>query len=790
VSTVNGHQGLSLGEFLSGLRSRAGKTQEELAEDSGLSVRSISDLERDRISRPRRRSLELLASALNLDPADAKALIAIACRAPTTRQVMARELGTEPGTELSELHRRILAADARQAVPAAAAGTVPRQLPAAGGHFAGRAAELALLDGLLDEASREAPGAVVISAVGGAAGVGKTTLAVHWAHRAAHRFGDGQLYVNLRGFGPSGSPVTSGEAIRGFLDALGVPPERVPRDPQSRSGLYRSLLAGRRMLIVLDNARDEQQVRPLLPAGPRCLVIVTSRSQLSGLAAADGARLLPLDVLSPAEARQLLAARLGRRAEAEPDAAGEIARLCAGLPLALAIAAACAAARPRLPLAGLAAMLSDARGRLDALDTGDPAMNVRTVFSWSVRQLSPVAARMFALLGLHPGPDCTAPAAASLAAIPLPEAARALRQLATASLLTEHRPGRYAFHDLLRAYAAERAEATADGGERRAATGRILGHYLHTARTATMLLDPAREQITLAPAQPGVLPEVLADQQQATAWFDAEHPVLSNAVVLASGSGFDDFAWQLPWAMADFLQWRGRWQELAAIERAGLAAAIRLGDLAGQAAISRRLGYTYTWLGDYAQATACLAECLELYVQLGDRSGQARVHQGLCHVAEQQGRPADALGHAGQALRLFQATGYREGQAVALGYMGWYHALLGAYHQARDTCQQALGLYRELGHLNFEGPVWDSLGYAEHHLGNFAEATTCYQRSLTLAREADDRHSEAVVLDHLGDAFLATGEHAQARQAWQQALDIFNDLHHSGAAELQQKLLG
>jgi tetratricopeptide (TPR) repeat protein len=435
-------------------------------------------------------------------------------------------------------------------------------------------------------------------------------------------------------------------------------------------------------------------------------------------------------------------------------------------------------------------MLSDARGRLDALDTGDPAMNVRTVFSWSVRQLSPAAARMFALLGLHPGPDCTAPAAASLAAIPLPEAARALRQLATASLLTEHRPGRYAFHDLLRAYAAERAEATADGGERRAATGRILGHYLHTARTATMLLDPAREQITLAPAQPGVLPEVLADQQQATAWFDAEHPVLSNAVVLASGSGFDDFAWQLPWAMADFLQWRGRWQELAAIERAGLAAATRLGDLAGQAAISRRLGYTYTWLGDYAQATACLAECLELYVQLGDRSGQARVHQGLCHVAEQQGRPADALGHAGQALRLFQATGYREGQAVALGYMGWYHALLGDYHQARDTCQQALGLYRELGHLNFEGPVWDSLGYAEHHLGNFAEAATCYQRSLTLAREADDRHSEAVVLDHLGDTFLATGEHAQARQAWQQALDIFNDLHHSGAAELQQKLLG
>jgi transcriptional regulator with XRE-family HTH domain len=332
---------------------------------------------------------------------------------------------------------------------------VPRQLPAAVADFTGRAAELQTLSRMLDEAGAGVPGTVVISAIGGTAGVGKTALALYWAHRAAGRFADGQLYVNLRGFDPSGAPATPAEAIRRFLDALAVPPERIPPDPEAQAGLYRSLLADRKMLVVLDNARDEQQVRPLLPASPGSLVLVTSRNQLAGLAAAERARLLTVDVLAHDESVQLLTDRLGaRRAAAEPEAVDEIARLCAHLPLALTVAAARAAVRPGFPIASLAADLRDTAGRLDALDSGDPGASVRAVFSWSYQQLSAEAARMFRLLGLHPGPDISVPAAASLAAVEKPEARRLLRELARGCLIAEHIPGRYAFHDLLRAYAA------------------------------------------------------------------------------------------------------------------------------------------------------------------------------------------------------------------------------------------------------------------------------------------------------------------------------------------------
>jgi hypothetical protein len=358
---------------------------------------------------------------------------------------------------------------------------VPRELPGAAAVFTGRLAELARLSQILGQAGSQAPGTVVISAIGGTAGVGKTALAVHWAHRVAHRFPGGQLYVNLGGFDPSGSPVSPGEAIRGFLAALGVPPDRFPSGLAAQAGLYRSLLAGRQMLILLDNARDEQQVRPLLPGSPGSLVLVTSRSLLAGLAAAENASLLSLDVLPPAEACQMLAARLGgQRTAAEPGAVTEITDLCARLPLALAVAAARAAARPQLPLPGLAAELRDAQRRLDALDTGDPAVSVRAVFSWSYQQLDPAAARMFRLLGLHPGPDISTLAATSLAGVAPAQAGQALGQLTGAHVLTEQSPGRYGCHDLLRAYAAEQARGAEDEQARHAATGRVLDYYLHT----------------------------------------------------------------------------------------------------------------------------------------------------------------------------------------------------------------------------------------------------------------------------------------------------------------------
>jgi tetratricopeptide (TPR) repeat protein/transcriptional regulator with XRE-family HTH domain len=666
---------------------------------------------------------------------------------------------------------------------------VPHQLPAAVEDFAGRSAELEALAQVLESARAGGPGTVVISVIGGTAGVGKTALALHWAHQVSARFGDGQLYVNLRGYDPSGTPATPAEATRGVLDTLGVPPERIPASAEAQAGLYRSMLAERRMLILLDNARDEQQVQPLLPASPGSLVLVTSRSQLGGLAAADGARLLTLDVLTEPEARQMLTARLSTaRAGAGPEAISEITSLCGCLPLALAVAAARAAARPHLPLAALADELRDTTRRLDALDVGGPGSSVRAVFSWSVRQLTGEAARMFRLLGLHPGPDITVPAAASLAGRTQPEARRLLHELARAHLIGEHVPGRFSFHDLLRAYAAEQAHRTGSDTGRREATGRVLDHYLHAAAGAVRLLKPSKEPLVLAPLRPGAAAGQLTDRGQALAWFQAEHQVLCAALTLAAESGFDSHAWQLPWAMEPFLRARGYWQELAATQRTALTAATCLGDTAAQALAGRLLAMACTELGDHDQARRLLASSLTLYQRLGHRLGEANVHQGLGLLADRQGRYADALGHAEQALRLYQAIGDKANEAEALSNVGWCHGLLGHYQRARMFCRQALTLCEQIGHPWAEGFVWASLGYAEQHLGDHAEAAACFQRSLSIFRESGDRFIEARALTLFGDARQAAGDLAQAREAWQQALAILDDLQHRDAGPVRAKL--
>jgi DNA-binding SARP family transcriptional activator/tetratricopeptide (TPR) repeat protein len=761
----------------------------------------IGELRRLVASDPLRERLPaLLMAALHGDGRQAEALAVY----QQTREVLIAELGVEPGHELRAMHQRILAggpALPRRANPPAtpappgrrraAALQVPRQLPAAVGCFTGRAAELAQLTGLLDQAGGQPTGTVVISAIGGTAGVGKTALAVHWAHQVADRFGDGQLYVNLRGFDPSGTPAAPEAVIRGFLDALGVPAGQIPPGSQAQADLYRSLLADRQMLIVADNARDEQQVRPLLPASPASLVLVTSRSQLGGLAAAEGARLVSLDVLSHGEAVRLLAARLGAaRAAAEPGAVDEVASFCAHLPLALSVAAARAAVRPGFSLAALATELADTAGRLDALDAGDPGSSVRAVFSWSIRQVSGEAARMFRLLGIHPGPDITAPAAASLAAMTEADARRLLRELARAQLITEHVPGRYACHDLLRAYAAEQARQTDSQDDHDAAIGRVLDHYLHTAARAAHLLVPAMEMVALAPPRPGAAPGQPTDHRQALAWFEAEHQVLLAAVTLAAGSGLDSHAWQLPWAMTAFLQARGHWQQWAATQRTALAAATRLGDTAAQAVSGRLLARACTDLGDDDQARGHYASSLSLYQQLGNRLGEAKIHDSLGFVAERQGRYADALSHAERALRLYQAIGDKANEAEALNNAGWHHGLLGDYQQARAFCRQAITLSAQAGNRWIEGNAWDSTGHAEHHLGNLAEASACYQRALSLHRESGARFSEAGTLTRLGDTHYAAGQLPQARRAWQQALAILDDLQHPDAVQVRAKLAG
>jgi DNA-binding SARP family transcriptional activator/Tfp pilus assembly protein PilF len=700
------------------------------------------------------------------------------------RRLLAEELGVDPGPELRRLHQQILEADPGLMPDRP---VTPAQLPAAVRHFVGRAPELRALEQLL-----EAPGAagtVVISAIDGSAGVGKTALAVRFAHQAAGQFPDGQLYVNLRGFGPSGPPVTAQEAVRGFLDALGVPTVSIPAGLEAQAGLYRSLLAGRRMLIVLDNARDAAHVRPLLPGAGGCLVVVTSRRQLTSLVAAEGASLLTLGLLTVGEARELLIRLLGAaRFAAEPAAADELIRLCARLPLALSVVAARAAARPGFPLTALTGELRGAQSRLDALAAGDAASDVRAAFSWSYQQLAAPAARMFRLLGLHPGPDISVPAAASLAGVPPVQARRALGELARVHLLTEPAPGRFALHDLLRDYAAEQAAARDSPAARHRAARRALDHYLHTAHAAAVLLNPARGSLDLASPRPGARPEDISDHGQALAWFRAEHRVLLAAIAWAPEAGFDDLAWQLPWTTVPFFDSQVFWGDWATSQHVALAAAQRLGDRRGQARVHRDLGAACTQQGDYAAAHAHLRSALELFTELGDQADQARVHYGLAWVLECQGEYRAALGHAFRSLRTFRAAGHRVGEARALNAVGWCEALLGDYQQALDHLGQALQLYRELDEQLGESTALDSLGLAHHRLGDYAEAVRCYSRAADLRAEVGNRYRQAETLSCLGDTHQSAGHPEAARDAWLRALAILDDLHHPDAARVRAKL--
>jgi tetratricopeptide (TPR) repeat protein len=662
---------------------------------------------------------------------------------------------------------------------------VPRQLPADVPGFTGRVASLATLDALL--ATGVPTPAVLISAVSGTAGVGKTALAIRWAHRVADRFSDGQLYVNLRGYDPSGSAMSPGEALRGFLDALHVPARRIPTGMSAQTGLYRSLLAGKRMLIVLDNARDADQVRPLLPGGSGCLALITSRNQLISLIALENARPLVLDLLTDVEAVEFLRHRIGPdRVTAEPDPVGAIITACAGLPLALAIVAARAAADPGLPLGELAGELSRARN-LDAFDGGDATADVRAVFSWSYRTLGPAAARLFRLLGLHPGPDIAASAAASLAGLPLEQVRQLLAELSRAHLVTEPSPDRFTLHDLLRAYATELAESIEPEAERRAAIHRLLDHYLHTAFTAAMLLDPHRVPITLAPAQPGVTVNDLGDHQQAQTWFGTEHPALLAAVRRAADANLGTHAWQLSWALTDFLDRRGYWHDLAAIHHSVASVTRRSADRLGQAWAHRGIGLARTQLGQddpYPE----LQRALDLFAELGEHSGQASTHHLVAWVCERQGRQEEALSHAQHSLRLYRIAGHQPGEASALNNIGWYHAQLGRYEHAVTRCAQALALHRRSGNRPGQASTLDSLGYAHHFLGRYPQAIACFQQALEVFREIGDRYEEAATLDHLGDTEKAAGDLDAARAAWQRSLDILDELDHPGARDVRAKL--
>jgi DNA-binding SARP family transcriptional activator len=703
-----------------------------------------------------------------------------------TRKRLVEELGTDPSPDLQEVYRSIVNGEPGP-TPAAtpSLSIVPAQLPLDAPGFTGRAAELAELDALVIDA---ATGTVVVSALWGTAGVGKTALSVHWAHRVRDRFPDGQLFVNLRGFGPSNVMLQPSEVLRDFLEALGVQAARIPSDLDARAALYRSVLAGRRVLVLIDNARDADHARPLLPGTTGCLAVVTSRNRLTSLVAIEGARPVRLDVLTPDEAEAMLAERLGTaRVTAEAEVVERLSTACSRLPIALAIVAAQASSRPDLTLRSLADQLGGSEA-LDILDGGDPSSDVRTVFSWSYRALTPDAARLFRLLGLHPGPSTTVAAAASLGGVTRRAAANLLDELTRANLAAEHVPGRFILHDLLHAYAGDLVARTDDDAERRAATHRLLDHYLHSADHAAKTLHAHQAPMTLAPPQPGTSVVRVSDAAAALVWFSAEDPVLLGLIRLASPAGFDTHTWQLTRSRELFALRQGRWSDLIATQHTALEATRRTADRAAEAHVHRSLARCHIWLGGDDQAYRHCLLALDLFEKMGDRTRQAQTEHTLTEYFDRRGDHQTALEHAYRALALYEATSDWPGTARALNAAGWCHALLGDHSVAVEHCERALTLFRAVGDPDGEAATCGSLGYAYQRLGRLGEAVDYYRQAIHLCGELGERFYQADTLVRLGDTHLTANDETAARAAWQRALEIFTELEHPNAAEVRARL--
>ncbi|AVT32628.1 AfsR family transcriptional regulator [Plantactinospora sp. BC1] len=650
--------------------------------------------------------------------------------------------------------------------------SVPRQLPADVFAFMGRDEQLAHLDAIL---AGPAPNAVVISAVSGTAGVGKTALAVHWAHRVADRFPDGQLYVNLRGYDPE-QPMPPTDALARLLASLRVTGAEIPIDVEERAARYRTQLAGRRMLIVLDNAATVEQVRPLLPGTPSCAVVVTSRDRLAGLVARDGARRVDLDLLSLPDAVALLSHLVGARAEAEPEAVASLANLCARLPLALRVAAERAAAHPGATLAELTAELADRQRRLELMDAdGDPRAAVTAVFSWSVQHLPPPVARTFRLLGLHPGADFEEYATAALTGTE-PAAARAdLEVLARAHLLHPVPTGRYGMHDLLRAYAVRLATSHESDADRRAALGRLFDAYLGTVRVATELLDltdPRPAPRVDAPANPG---RPLATPEAARAWLDTELPNLAAVATQSGTGGWPGHAVALSALLYRYLD-GGHYADALTIHGQAYQAAESTGDRSGQAHALLGLGVTHLHLCRYERAVDHLRRALAVARRAGDRTQRARVLTVLGNLERLRGRPEPAAGYLRRAMDLAEATGDDVQQALVLSNLGTVDAQQGRYEAAAGHFARAAALAHRAGNRLGEATALTNLGLAEQRLDRHRSAADHLGRALAVFRQLGHRQGQANALDNLGSVHLSLGQPHRAVEYFTEALGLCREI--------------